>query len=110
MNFFQFKLVVFITLIACISMFSCTVFSKPKITTFFEKTATGFIKAKIKNESAEKLACYIAIDGHKKKFRLSGNMESKWYAATDKRFTHKNFSIWCDYLEFYPQYQHYSLG
>ncbi|MGB1199639.1 MAG: hypothetical protein ACPG46_11360 [Thalassotalea sp.] len=110
MKFSQLKWSVLIALMVFFSVFSGVTDSKPKTTIFFEKTAAGFIKAKIRNETAEQLACYIAIDGHKKKFRLSGQMESKWYAATDKRFTHKNFSTWCDYLEFYPQYQHYSLG
>ncbi|GHE95721.1 hypothetical protein [Thalassotalea profundi] len=91
-------------------LFSYPVSSKPKTTTLFAKTPEGFIKAKIKNETFEELACYIAIDGFKKKFRLSGNMESKWVAATDKRFAYTSFSTWCDYIEFYPQYKKYKLG
>ena len=89
---------------------SLPVNGKPKTTTLFAKTPEGYIKAKIKNETFEELACYIAIDGYKKKFRLSGNLESKWVAATDKRFAYTSFSTWCDYIEFYPQYKKYNLG
>ncbi|XQW85091.1 hypothetical protein ACOYR1_18505 [Thalassotalea piscium] len=90
--------------------FTFSVESKPKTTTLFNKTSEGFIQAKIKNETIKELACYIAIDGFKKKFRLAGQMESQWVTATDKRFSYTNFSTWCDAVEFYPQYKKYKLG
>lgn len=84
--------------------------SQANTTTLFAKTPEGFIKAKIKNETFAELACYIAIDGYKKKFRLMGNMESKWVTATDKRFAYTSFRTWCDHIEFYPQYKKYNVG
>ena len=66
-----------------------------------------FARIKIKNETFEPLACYVAIDGHKVKFKLQGQSSSRWISATDKRFNYQNFSSWCDYLELHPNYQAY---
>ena len=104
------KLSLCLTIMLSSLLISLVVESKPKTTTLFDKTPNGFVKAKIKNETFEELACYIAIDGYKKKFRLSGQMESQWVTATDKRFSYTSFSTWCDNIEFYPQYKKYKLG
>jgi hypothetical protein len=74
------------------------VISAPKITIKHQRNAEGFAQIQITNESMEKLICYIAIDGHKIKFRLMPIQPSKWYTATDTRFNHQNFSVRCDYL------------
>ncbi|GAA5136206.1 hypothetical protein [Thalassotalea piscium] len=106
----QFNLFWLIPLILSSLLISLTAESKPKTVTLYAKTPKGFIKAKIKNETFEELACYIAIDGHKKKFRLLGQTESQWFTATDKHFNHTNFSTWCDYIDLYPQYKKYKQG
>lgn len=110
MQFTPLKLSFYLTVMLFSLLISLAVEGKPKTTTLFDKTPNGFVKAKIKNETFEELACYIAIDGYKKKFRLSGQMESQWVVATDKRFSYINFSTWCDSIEFYPQYKQYKLG
>ncbi|WP_448567747.1 hypothetical protein [Thalassotalea ganghwensis] len=102
---------VFLTLLFyLLSIFHSNLSAKPHISMLFGKTAQGYIQARIKNETTEMLACYIAIDGYKRKFRLSGGMTSQWYTATDKRFTYTSFSSWCDYLDLYPEYKKYKLG
>ncbi|MGB1199959.1 MAG: hypothetical protein ACPG5R_00260 [Cognaticolwellia aestuarii] len=64
----------------------------------------------MKNETNRVLACYVAIDGRKIRFKLPAFAHSPWYKATDKRFTHKSFSTWCDYIEHHPEYQHLTFG
>jgi len=81
--------------------------AKPKTKTTYGKSLDGFARVKIKNNTTQNLACYIAINGYKVKFRLPSLRESKWYTATDKRFSYRNFSTWCDYLALHPEYLKY---
>ncbi|MGK2233011.1 hypothetical protein [Colwellia polaris] len=86
--------------------FSPVILALPKVTISYSDS-NGFARIKIKNETFEPLACYVAIDGHKVKFKLQGQSSSRWISATDKRFNYQNFSSWCDYLELHPNYQAY---
>lgn len=82
-------------------------FAKPHITTEFGRTLDGYVRIKVINETREELACYVMVDGWKKKFRLPPNVHSRWYKATDKRFTVESFSTWCDYIALHPEYKRY---
>jgi len=88
--------------------FSPVILALPKVTVSFGDS-NGFARIKIKNETFEPLACYVAIDGHKVKFKLQGQSSSRWISATDKRFNYQNFSTWCDYLELHPNYKAYQV-
>ncbi len=88
-------------------IFSPLSWGKPKITVTFDKLATGFTQVKIRNDTFESLACYVAIDGFKEKFQLRAKSSSPWITATDKRYNYQNFSTWCDYLETHPSYRNY---
>lgn len=88
-----------------LSFISYQLFAMPYIRTEFGKTLEGMVRIKVVNETNRDLACYVGIDGRKIKFRLPRNNQSKWYKATDKRFTYKSFTTWCDYIEGYPEYQ-----
>jgi hypothetical protein len=79
--------------------------AKPKVTIKHQRNAQGFAQVQVSNATMEILACYVAIDGYKVKFRLMSLQPSQWYTATDTRFNHKNFSVWCDYLSLHPEYQ-----
>lgn len=79
----------------------------PKIRTEFGRSLDGTVRIKIHNETRRELACYIAINGKKTKFRLPRFNQSKWYKATDKRTNYKQFSTWCDYIEHHPEYRRY---
>jgi len=70
-------------------------------------TVDGYAQVKVLNNIRKELACYVAIDGHKSKFRLPPLKASRWHIANSKRYNHTNFSTWCDLLEFYPQYKKY---
>jgi len=70
-------------------------------------TIDGYAQIKVLNNIKKELACYVAIDGHKSKFRLPPLKASQWHKATSKRYDHTNFSTWCDLIEFYPQYKKY---
>jgi hypothetical protein len=83
------------------------VHAKPKTKTIYSRNLDGFAQVKIKNNTTESLACYVAIDGYKIKFRLQALRESKWYTATDKRFQYRSFNSWCDFLTLYPEYLKY---
>jgi hypothetical protein len=85
------------------------VYAKPKTKTIYGLNADGFSQVKIKNNTRESLACYIAIDGYKVKFRLPSLRQSKWYTATDKGFSYTNFSTWCDFLSLHPEYEKYQV-
>ena len=84
--------------------------AKPKTKVTYELNAMGFTRTKIENKTTESLACYVAIDGYKKKFRLPSFNTSQWYTANDKRINYKNFTVWCDYLSAYPSYNQYNRG
>lgn len=87
--------------------FSVNTLAIPKITTIYGKNNDGFSRVKIINETTANLACYIALDGRKIKFKLPVRAHSRWYKATDRRFSHTDFSIWCDYIELHPEYEQY---
>jgi hypothetical protein len=77
----------------------------PKIITKHQRNINGFAEVQVSNDTMESLICYVAIDGHKRLFRLKRIESSKWYTATDIRYNHTNFSVWCDYLKLHPKYQ-----
>lgn len=90
-------------------LFSFNAYALPKINITHDKTAGGIPKIQVTNETALTLACYVAIDGYKKKFILMPFKSSKWYSAISKRYDHTSFRPWCDSIEFYPQYEKYRL-
>tara|TARA_R110000737_G_scaffold111165_1_gene144084 strand:- start:1052 stop:1363 length:312 start_codon:yes stop_codon:yes gene_type:complete len=79
----------------------------PRVAITFGESLNGFARVKIKNETFEPLACFVAIDGQKTKFQLLRKSTSPWITTTDKRFNFQNFSTWCDYLEIHPKYKAY---
>ena len=100
-------------LLICISVLTFSAWyveSKPRITNTFGYSLTGFARIKIKNETPKNLACWVAIDGFKKKFRLPANTTSQWITTNDKRFNYANFRTWCDYIELHPEYLAYNRG
>lgn len=86
------------------------VYSKPRTKVTFGHSLNGFARVQIKNETPKDLACWVAIDGFKKKFRLPALTSSQWVTANDKRYTYANFSTWCDYIDLHPQYRRYNQG
>lgn len=84
---------------------SASVFAMPRITVKHQRSIKDFAEIQVRNDTMENLICHVAIDGHKILFRLKANQTSKWYTATDTRFNHTNFSVWCDYLKLHPKYQ-----
>lgn len=101
MSSLAFKVFIIVTLTSV----STVAAAMPNIRTEFGKTPSGMARVKVFNQTNRDLACYVGIDGRKIKFRLIRNSQSKWYNATDTRFTYKSFTIWCDYIEGYPEYQ-----
>lgn len=85
--------------------FTENVFAMPKIEVTHQRNAQGFAEVQVVNSTMESLICHVAIDGHKKLFRLKPIESSTWYTAKDRRYNHANFSIWCDYLSLHPKYQ-----
>lgn len=102
------KLISITTLVFSLT-FSAFTYAIPKIKTEFGRTLDGHVRIKVINETNRQLACYVAIDGRKIKFRLPSMVHSRWYKATDKRFTVESFSTWCDYIELYPEYKNYVI-
>ncbi|WP_206486014.1 hypothetical protein [Thalassotalea sp. G2M2-11] len=100
------------TMFLCLFVFfvSFSAWSKPKTQVFYNYTIEGFAQVQIQNKSGKELACWIAIDGFKKKFRLPPATTSQWLTASDKRYDYTSFSTWCDYIELYPQYRKYPTG
>ncbi|MGB1263732.1 MAG: hypothetical protein ACPG52_12540, partial [Cognaticolwellia sp.] len=68
---------------------SPVVMALPKITVTFGESPNGFTRVKIKNDTTEPLACFVAIDGHKSKFQLNRRAISGWFTATDKAFNYQ---------------------
>jgi hypothetical protein len=95
------------TLLIC-SSFSAL--SKARIEVINGHNVDGFAQTQIKNETTKELACWVAIDGFKQKFRLPPASTSRWFTANDKRYSYANFSTWCDNIEFYPEYKNYRNG
>ena len=83
--------------------------ARPNTTTKYSKNLNGYVRAKIVNEMTRALACYVAIDGYKIKFRLAPRRASKWYSATDTAYKYTDFSTWCDYIELHPSYLEYKM-
>ena len=81
------------------------VYAAPKVTVKHNRNAKNLAEIQIMNQTIESLICYVAIDGHKVYFRLAARQPSKWYVATDERFSHRSYSTWCDYLALHPKYQ-----
>ncbi|WDE08084.1 hypothetical protein SG34_000480 [Thalassomonas viridans] len=88
-----------------ISLPSFELNAMPKIKITHDRNTQNYARVQVSNETREELLCYVAIDGYKIRFRLQPLNSSKWYKATDTRFNASHFSIWCDYMELYPQYQ-----
>ena len=78
-----------------------------KISTRHDRNLAGFARIKVINETDKVLACYVAIDGRKIRFRLDRYRASPWYKATDIRFNHRSFNTWCDYANLWPDYEVY---
>lgn len=90
----------FIFLLLCTSAFAM-----PKITVKHQRNVKGLAEVQVSNATMENLICHVAIDGYKVAFHLKAIETSRWFTATDVRFNHTNFSIWCDYLKLHPKYQ-----
>jgi hypothetical protein len=103
----KFLILVFIS--AFIFLYTHAAQAKPKTKTTYGHNIDGFARLKIKNNTNESLACYVAINGYKVKFRLAAFRESTWHTATDKRFAYRNFSTWCGYLSDHPEYSKYKV-
>lgn len=101
------KVTIYYLLTFSILLFTCTLQAKVNISVVHGETREGFSQIKIVNKTNAALACYVAIDGKKIKFRLPARLSSKWYKATDTRFNYRHFSSWCDYLELHPEYENY---
>ncbi|MDO6446766.1 hypothetical protein Q4493_13360 [Colwellia sp. 1_MG-2023] len=101
-------ILIFISIVPMFYSFSAL--SQAKITVNNSHNAEGFARTQIKNETTKELACWVAIDGFKSKFRLPPAATSRWFTANDKRYSYTNFSTWCDNIEYYPQYKNYSIG
>ena len=109
----SFKQFFFLTLLLLV--FTCILVSfyaqaRPKTQTIHGHNLEGFARAKIKNDTVKDLACWIAIDGQKYKFRLPALTESPWFTANSKNYNYTHFRSWCDYIEFHPEYQKYNRG
>lgn len=98
----------FVTVFTYVVPFS--VMAKPKTTVSYGYSLDGFVRVKIKNETIKDLACWVAIDGFKKKFRLPAMTTSQWFTTNDKRYTYSDFSTWCDYIDLHPEYNQYNRG
>ncbi|GLX78463.1 hypothetical protein tinsulaeT_18030 [Thalassotalea insulae] len=107
-KFFWQKASLFMLAILFSFPFSAT--SKPKTEVLYRYTPEGYAQIQVQNKTTKELACWIAIDGFKKKFRLPPLTTSQWFTASDKRYDYTSFSSWCDYIELYPQYKNYSVG
>ncbi|PHS53216.1 MAG: hypothetical protein COB01_04540 [Lutibacter sp.] len=81
-------------------LLSISVNASPKISVSYDLDANQFVKIKVKNETRRTLGCYVAINGIKKKFKLTALASSRWFSATDKRFNYTDFSVFCDYIEY----------
>lgn len=90
--------------------FSLSVSAKSNIKPIFGYSLEGFPRMQIKNQSNQELACWVAIDGFKKKFRLPQFTTSQWITVYDKRYNYQNFSTWCDNIEHHPEYRQYNRG
>lgn len=83
--------------------------AKPHTSTVYSKNLEGHVRVKIINEMSRTLACFVAIDGYKMKFRISALHASKWYSATHKSYKYTDFSTWCGDIKLYPAYLEYKM-
>lgn len=88
-------------------LFPLNTYALPKVSITHDKTAQGISRIQITNDTTLTLACYIAIDGYKRKFILTPLQSSKWYTAINDRYDHTSFRPWCDSIEFHPEYEKY---
>lgn len=88
-------------------MFVITSHAKVNVHSEFQRNIKGFAEIRVHNKMIETLACYIALDGHKRKFVLPIGTVSSWYTAGDVRFNYSSFSTWCDFLSLHPEYEKY---
>lgn len=110
LNKLSLSVLILIIFSALLFFISFPALSKANIKITNKHNADGFAQVQIKNETAKELACWVAIDGFKQKFRLLPTGSSQWFTANDKRYSYANFSTWCDNIEFYPQYKNYRNG
>lgn len=82
-------------------------YARPKYDAKMRLDANKFTEAQLTNNTIRDLACYVAIDGYKRKFKLPARTSSRWFKATDVRYKHTDFRIWCDFLDLHPKYQKY---
>lgn len=94
-------------IILLLGSFSFDTLALPKVRIDHGKNPQGIPRVSIYNETSLTLACYVAIDGYKKKFVLQPFNSSRWYSATSNLYNHSHFSTWCDSLEFHPEYKKY---
>lgn len=94
-------------LLILLSILAHDVIAQPKTSIEHGRNIDGFARVRINNLITKELACYVAIDGYKVKFRLPALNSSRWITATDTQFNHSNFSTWCDYLTLNPDYKKY---
>ena len=80
-----------------IVFFSYKAFAEPKIKLIHKRSPNNLAILQVKNESNSNLVCYVAIDGHKKHFKLGPFQKSKSFKATHPKFNSTHFSVWCDY-------------
>ena len=100
--------VLFIKVLLAILLFATLqIEGKPHTSIVYSKSVDGHVRVKIVNKMASTLACYIAIDGHKIKFRLLPMQDSQWHSSTNKAYKYTNFSTWRGYIEQYPAYAEY---
>lgn len=76
----------------------------PNITTEYGINLEQKVRAKVINKTNKDIVCYLAIDGHKLKFKLGPYQQSRWYNATDVRYKYTDFSTWCGFKEQYPNF------
>jgi hypothetical protein len=66
----------------------------PKIHVEHKTNGQGVPSVKVTNKTALTLACYVAIDGYKKRFILQPFNSSKRFSASSNLYDHTNFSTW----------------
>jgi len=86
---------------------SFSVNALPKVDVEHRTSGKGVPSVKIANKTRLTLACFVAIDGYKKRFILQPFNSSQWFAASSNLYDHTNFSTWCDSIEFHPHYEKY---
>ncbi|WP_426359181.1 hypothetical protein ACPUVO_02740 [Pseudocolwellia sp. HL-MZ19] len=90
-----------------LSLMAFSVIALPRVNIEHMTSVQGVPSVKVSNQTSLTLACYVAIDGYKRKFVLQAFGSSKWFSASSNQYKHSNFSTWCDALEFYPDYKKY---